>query len=361
MDRNNNRPQTKLVSSNGHLSRRKFVLAGGALGVGALTLRHAAYSKPLGVYGIKHALPILNNTNFSRSPDNSRVSMLNIPDGGLIRYAYWAAPERSSRGTILIANGYAEFIEKYFQTIRNFILAGFAVAAFDWRGQGGSTRYHPDSKLGIVPSFGDLLTDLEVVFRQVSIDSENGPIHILAQSMGGLVTLRALQLRLISPDTTVLSAPLLKFAQGNYTSMMLARAAICAGFGQERVPGWKLLDLKNPYGQFGMSPDAHKALASHYISRPSLCVFAPSYQWVSNVAWAATETAKEFSFKASCPILVLSAQNDVAVDNSGHHELYEANNDVSLSTIQDASHDIFQMQEEIRHEARRLCIDHFAP
>jgi hypothetical protein len=96
-------------------------------------------------------------TFLSITPDPSRASfmnLVNIPqnpvpalaevgrmatrDGIGIRYALFPATGRPLKGTIVLLTGRNEFIEKYFETIGNLTANGFAVAAMDWRGQGGS-------------------------------------------------------------------------------------------------------------------------------------------------------------------------------------------------------------------------------
>ena len=49
--------------------------------------------------------------------------------------------------------GRAEFIEKYFETVRELRARGFAVATIDWRGQGGSERALADPRKGHVGDF----------------------------------------------------------------------------------------------------------------------------------------------------------------------------------------------------------------
>ena len=44
------------------------------------------------------------------------------------------------RGTFIILGGRGDFIERYFETTRELMARGFAVAVLDMRGQGGSQR-----------------------------------------------------------------------------------------------------------------------------------------------------------------------------------------------------------------------------
>ena len=93
-------------------------------------------------------------------PDNFVTGMLKTPDGVSLRFARWLPPA-GRRGTVCIFQGRAEWIEKYFETVRDLRARGFAVAALDWRGQGLSKRALADPQKGHVRNFSEYVTDLE--------------------------------------------------------------------------------------------------------------------------------------------------------------------------------------------------------
>ena len=67
-------------------------------------------------------------------------------------------PPGPPQGTVCILQGRAEFIEKYFETVGDLLLRGFAVATFDWRGQGLSARRLGNPRKGHVRRFDDYRT-----------------------------------------------------------------------------------------------------------------------------------------------------------------------------------------------------------
>src|SRR5271156_3351386 len=93
-------------------------------------------------------------------PDDYVSGTLKTRDGVSLRYARWAPPP-GRKGTVCIFQGRAEFIEKYFEVVRDLRARGFAVATFDWRGQGLSQRLLNDRLKGHVGSFAEYATDLE--------------------------------------------------------------------------------------------------------------------------------------------------------------------------------------------------------
>src|ERR1700726_4973604 len=85
-------------------------------------------------------------------PEDVVTGMLKTPDGVSLRFARWAPPP-GRKGTVCLFGGRAEFIEKYFETVRDLRTRGFAVATLDWRGQGLSERALRNSRKGYVRDF----------------------------------------------------------------------------------------------------------------------------------------------------------------------------------------------------------------
>src|ERR1700694_105030 len=85
-------------------------------------------------------------------PDHVVTGSIATPDGVNLRFARWEPPP-GRKGTVVVLQGRAEYIEKYFETVRDLRARGFAVATFDWRGQGYSDRVLRNKRKGYVQSF----------------------------------------------------------------------------------------------------------------------------------------------------------------------------------------------------------------
>jgi lysophospholipase len=142
------------------------------------------------------------------------IGKRNVP----LRVALWPAPG-APRGTVVLIQGRAEFIEKYFETVADLQKRGFAVAAVDMRGQGGSGRLVADPHVGHVHSFHDYIADLETVMRKAVMPALPAPYVALAHSTGGAVAL--LGVRRLQPlfERMVVISPLV-------------------GFGSQSMPDW---------------------------------------------------------------------------------------------------------------------------
>src|ERR1700754_3654934 len=93
-------------------------------------------------------------------PEDVVSGMLKTRDGADLRYAR-SAPPPGRKGTVCLFQGRAEFIEKYFETVRDLRQRGFAVATLDWRGQGMSQRALRNPRKGYVRNFNENQIDLD--------------------------------------------------------------------------------------------------------------------------------------------------------------------------------------------------------
>src|SRR5207237_3536157 len=80
-------------------------------------------------------------------PEDVVSGTIKTPDGAELRFARWAPPA-GRKGTVCVFTGRGEYIEQYFETMRDLRDRGFAVAMIDWRGQGHSSRRLRDPRKG---------------------------------------------------------------------------------------------------------------------------------------------------------------------------------------------------------------------
>ena len=149
-------------------------------------------------------------------PDNFVTGTLKTPDGVSLRFARWLPPA-GRRGTVCIFQGRSEWIEKYFETVRDLRARGFAVASLDWRGQGLSQRALSDRRKGYVRDFAEYDTDLETFMREIVLPDCPPPIFAMGHSTGATVLIRAAHRGRRWFDRMVLSAPLIALGGVDYS------------------------------------------------------------------------------------------------------------------------------------------------
>ena len=104
-------------------------------------------------------------------PDNAVAGSIKTPDGVTLRYVRFAPPP-GRKGTVVLLQGRAEFIEKYFEAVRELRNRGFAVATIDWRGQGGSERALSDPRKGHIRDFSEYERDVEALMTEIVLPED---------------------------------------------------------------------------------------------------------------------------------------------------------------------------------------------
>jgi lysophospholipase len=290
-----------------------------------------------------------------------RVPGNDVPEGaeehwlegrGGVRLRALTAPAQGgpARGTVIVAPGRTEFIEKYFEVIRELQQRGFAVFCIDWRGQGLSGREVGNPLKGHFASFDDPVNDLATALRLLAGKLPH-PHIALAHSMGGAIVLRALQTRRIELEAAVFSAPMWGIAGLGDLAKKYARFMSSIGAGGNFAPGveqrWKRENFKrNPVTH---DKERHARGQGLIAEEPALALAGPTIGWVTAAA-AATEGFAQPNALAHLrlPVLVLTAAQESLVDNTTHAAVIAHLAEVTHVTIPGAKHEILMETDEVR-------------
>ncbi len=253
-------------------------------------------------------------------PSGAACSPVKTTDGITLRTARWPTARQPVRGTVVILQGRAEFIEKYFETIGDLTRRGFSVTAFDWRGQGGSDRLLKDRSKGHVDDFSHYLLDLDAVMKGVVLADCPPPYTILAHSTGGAIALLYAYRARTQIDRMVLSAPLLALA-GRSTARLGAITGILGylGLAESYVPGGgATLVGTAPFAGNVLSSDPRRYARQGAVvdAKPALGIGSPTIGWIN----AATRTfrvfqSEDFVARLPIPVLIAMAGADTVVAN----------------------------------------------
>jgi lysophospholipase len=258
-------------------------------------------------------------------PDDAVAGNIKTSDGVNLRFARFAPPP-GRKGTVVVLQGRAEFIEKYFETARDLRARGFAVATFDWRGQGLSDRRLSDRRKGYVRDFSQYATDLDTVMAQVVLPDCPPPIYCLAHSMGAAVVIRACHSGRRWFDRVVLSAPMIGLPPGRLRTMTgtLARLLRYMGRGGAYVPsgGPEPSGAENFLGNLLTSDPVRYARNAAVLEvEPALGLGAPTVAWTD----AALKQMKQlrspgYAAQIRQPILLVAAGRDQVVSTPAIEE-----------------------------------------
>jgi lysophospholipase len=172
-------------------------------------------------------------------PSKPVVMQVKAKDGLVLRVARWRPTARRTRGTVCILQGRAEFIERYFETVTELRRRGFAVVAFDWRGQGQSGREVDNPKKGHVKDFARYRWDLEAIKSEVLEPHMPRPYFGLAHSMGGAIALLAAREGWLPFERLVAIGPMIELCIIRVTqrTRLVVRLLRWLGLGSSFVPG----------------------------------------------------------------------------------------------------------------------------
>lgn len=299
--------------------------------------------------------PKLCDVASSPIPQGARVSYMKTSDNVRLRYALWRPVNGGDKGTVCLVHGRTEFIEKYFETINDFLERGFAVATFDWRGQGGSDRLIKNKKLGYVDQFDDYLLDLQSFYDEILMPDCPPPYYLVGHSMGGLVALMSGARDRLMFDRMFLSAPMVEIT-GQHISMAgmanVAEAICYVGLG--KIPASSnsnFITSDKKFAGNNLTSDYTRYMKSVDIfnSYPDLEILAPTFRWAASAFRAMAYVGSEdFPKKVNVPVLMLAAARDEVVSSAAIEHLGLSMRVGRHAVIGAARHELFMENDDIR-------------
>lgn len=299
--------------------------------------------------------------NLARNPvpSGARVDKLESFDGVRLRYARWAATRGPRRGTVCLFGGRGEYIEKYFEVIADLRRRGFAVAALDWRGQGGSDRLLRNPRKGHVANFGDYQRDLFRFMKEIVLPDCPPPFYALAHSMGGTVLLQHAAQPGSWFERIVVTAPMIALTSDvtgygagvvrTYaeTSCLLGMATAYVRGGSDRA------EEQVPFEQNVLTHDLERWTRNKSILdvAPELGIGSPTVQWLRGASRACAQLQDtQFVRRIDVPILMFAAGNDKIVSTPA---IEDFSIELKVGThilLPGSHHEILQETDDIRQK-----------
>ncbi|ODT78250.1 MAG: hypothetical protein ABS76_24375 [Pelagibacterium sp. SCN 64-44] len=288
-------------------------------------------------------------------PEGARAGYFTTSDKVRLRYAIWPKSAGPQRGTICLVQGRTEYIEKYFETIADFRQRGFAVATFDWRGQGGSDRLIGNPTLGYVDRFDDYWTDLRCFHADILLPDCPMPFYLVGHSMGGLASLYAASRDRMMFDRVFLSAPMVGL-HGMEHSLprwaLFAEAMSFAGLG--RLPMARRGDRRPDEAMYPDNPLTsdmlrYTRMVDTLRADDGLYLGSPTFRWLAAAMRAMVEAGKDsFPGQIKIPLLMLAAARDRIVSTPTIEQLGLRLRTGRHMVIAGARHELFMESDAIR-------------
>lgn len=297
-------------------------------------------------------------------PPGARVGIVETVDRVRLRWATFEAPR--PRGTVLLLQGRAEYIECYYETIRDLQARGLSVVTFDWRGQGGSQRLTGNPRKGHVPTVAAYDFDLDAILRHVGPASPK-PWYVLAHSTGGLVAI-ANRARLAGEvRRLVLIAPFLGLGTvgpAEPIARALARGLRAVGFGRDWIPGGGATPIHTmPFDKNFLTSDPvrHAKGAETSWRHPELAIGSPTVGWLAAAFDAMDRVLAPEALAAwRMPALIFSCGDDCVVSNAAIERFSSRTTATDHLVIPGARHELLKERDRFR-EQFWAAFDAFVP
>ena len=304
---------------------------------------------------------ILQEKRFQK-PDGFKFGYFTAADGVRLRYGV-VKPEVMCRGHIVLLHGFSEFIEKYFETIRDFAAQGYAVYSFDWGGQGRSDRYFDDKpERAYNKGFDHDVHHLRSFMHRIVGDA--GPKYIVAHSMGGHMALRYLKENPGVVKAAALSAPMIAFKMPLPRWLARTVLKILHVLKLDKIEavhgeGWvvKAPAIENdPRSRDPVRRLVHYQWCKH---DPSLRLGNISFGWVYRALRSVVKMSKPGYLESiKTPVLLAVAEQDEIVDRDAIRRAGDRLPHGDLIPL-DGYHELFMERDEIRGPFLKRIFDFF--
>jgi len=298
-------------------------------------------------------------------PEDVIAGTITTPDGVELRYARWAPPP-GRKGTVCLFQGRAEFIEKYFETVRDLRARGFAVATLDWRGQGLSQRAFRNSRKGYVRSFDEYAIDLDTFINEIVLPDCPPPHFALAHSMGATILIRAAHHGNRTFDRTVLLAPMIGLPGLRRTRATRVAVGVMRllGLGRSYVPGGdSSVMMQRPFigNLLTSDPVRYARNVAVLEARAELSTGWRTVAWADSAFKGMRDfAAPGYGAKIRQPILIVAAGQDQIVSTPAIDEFAIRLRAGSHLIVPGARHELLMEQDRFRGQAL-AAFDAFVP
>ena len=286
-----------------------------------------------------------------KAPEGIKSYFVNMDDGIKIRVCHWLQKKGKSTGTIFLQQGHNEFIEKYYETIQEFIDRGFSVICFDWRGQGMSERMITDINKSFITDFKRHDRDLEKILEEIIDPFFPKPLIGIGHSMGGCLMLSAFHNQPTKFAYGVLSAPMLGFKNEQF----LRTASSLMNFFKKDtdylIGSKPNMGKETPFEKNDLTTDRNRYIRTQMLvrKRPSIRLWGVTNSFAKAVNKRfKVIREKNWAENISLKILIINSIKDRVVYSKKISEMSKRLKNSIMVDFNNCEHEIFMEKDKHR-------------
>lgn len=293
------------------------------------------------------------NPEFQEPKDFEWGSFKNAK-GADIRFGHLKSETGKARGTLVVAPGFRECIEKYFEVIREMASKGYDVWIMDWRGQGGSERYIKGSQKAHHEGYEEQIETLHR-FATTVVQKSEGPLMLLAHSMGAHIGLRCLKEHEGVFDSAMISSPMLDIQTGTLPKPLarqMAKFAKAGNYLDKYIPGggdWTEEKHVFQDNTVTSDPERFKVIKEIYGDSEDLRIGDATYGWVFHT-FASIDILNQEDYLKSIktPVLMQVSDDDKIVVTGAQLRAASLMPNCEKVEIRGAKHEIWMERDALR-------------
>ncbi|MGQ0287382.1 alpha/beta fold hydrolase [Pasteurellaceae bacterium 22721_9_1] len=271
--------------------------------------------------------------------------------GCRLAYRHFLQTNGSDKLMILV-NGRAENLLKWSEVAYDFYHQGYDVLLFDHRGQGYSQRLLPHTEKGYIDEFRFYAEDMAKIIENITALYTYQTQHLLAHSLGALISSFYLANADHQIKSAVFSAPFFALPMKNLlmdeillSLMMLFGQGKKYVFGKTDYQPVDVMDNKLSSSQVRM-----QWMNEINLTFPEVHLGGPTFKW-AHLCLQATKKLPTILSRIEIPVLILQAEQEQIVSNKTLQKLTALLPQGKLIKVAQAKHEILFERDEIRQQA----------
>ena len=294
--------------------------------------------------------PYLELNNY-KAPNGINSYFVPMDDGIRLRICFWKNEFRKTNGTILLQQGHNEFIEKYYETIQEFLDRNYSVIAFDWRGQGMSDHQLEDVHKAFITDFNRHDKDLKYILEKIIKDNFPKPLIGIGHSMGGCLMLSAFHDLSNTFSKGILSAPMLGFKNEKFLKTASSFMNIFRKDTDYLLGSKPSMGLETPFNENDLTSDRgrYKRIINLVRKHPDIRLWG-----VTNAFAKAVNNRlkvirrKNWAEEINLNILIVNNKKDKVVDANKINAMHKRLKNSQMIEFQNTKHEIFMEKDSSR-------------